>query len=344
MKKSGIIAVGLVFALSLLAGCGGGMVEGSGDISNGISDQSEWEDMVASINALESQVAAQQRKIDALQDILSMVSEHLVAAEKDIAAHDGRLSIVESNNALMLDPYLAISLATINGLIGPHVILTGANLHIRSGSAETDATVNGVGNLLVGYNEEPTIGTPLNPGDRGGSHNLIVGPGHRYSNYGGFVAGILNTVSGSYSSVSGGSQNTASDYWSSVSGGSGNTASDMATSVSGGYSNTASFESSSVSGGQMNEASFLGSSISGGFGNTASGSLSSICGGVGNTASGGSSSISGGQENTASGDSANVNGGYQNTAGGQYATVGGGWSRTASGQYDWAAGSLWEDD
>jgi hypothetical protein len=67
---------------------------------------------------------------------------------------DGRLSTVEANDALLLDPYLSVDTGTINSLAGPHVILTGANLHIRNGdaAAATD-TVNGVGNLVVGYNE-----------------------------------------------------------------------------------------------------------------------------------------------------------------------------------------------
>ena len=36
---------------------------------------------------------------------------------------------------------------------GKDVYLTGYNLHIQSGSGSTTGTVNGYGNLIIGYNE-----------------------------------------------------------------------------------------------------------------------------------------------------------------------------------------------
>ena len=55
--------------------------------------------------------------------------------------------------------------------------------------------------------------------------NLVVGPEHSWTSYGGLIAGYNNTVTGAYSSVSGGYDNTASGGYSSVSGGNSNTAS-----------------------------------------------------------------------------------------------------------------------
>lgn len=101
----------------------------------------------------------------------------------------------------------------INGLRGPHVIFTGVNVHIRSGLGFTEDPGSGLGNLIVGYNED------LFGSSRTGSHNLVVGAGHGYSSWGGFVAGVGNTISGPYASVSGGAENTAGGYASSVSGG-----------------------------------------------------------------------------------------------------------------------------
>jgi hypothetical protein len=170
-----------------------------------------------------------------------------------------RMDTVEANKALLLDPYLSVDPGPINSLSGPHVILTGANLHIRNGTGATYPAINGVGNLVVGYNE-----APLSP-SRGGSHNLIVGPEHNYSSYGGFVAGYENIVIGPYASVSGGELNTASALFASVSGGNLNTASGQYASVSGGYQNTASGDWSSVSGGGVSTASGLASSVSGGY-------------------------------------------------------------------------------
>jgi len=122
---------------------------------------------------------------------------------------------------------------------GNDVYFAGFNVHIRSGSGATDGdtgsgpTTNGLGNLIVGYDES------LGPEDKSGSHNLVVGPYHTYSAYGGLVAGGFNTVSGPHSSVSGGSGNTASGPVSSVSGGQNNITSGTNSSVSGGLSRTA---------------------------------------------------------------------------------------------------------
>jgi hypothetical protein len=173
---------------------------------------------------------------------------------------------------------------------GTDVFFDGCNVHIRSGSGSTEGitagvpTVNGLGNLIVGYNDDPDPFYP--PAVRTGSHNLVVGPAHTYSSYGGFLAGRINAVTGPYGSVSGGEFNKASDFSASVSGGHHNTASGYATSVSGGLGNLASVEGASVSGGVGNTASRLGASVSGGTNNTASGEYASVSGGENRSASG----------------------------------------------------------
>ncbi len=136
---------------------------------------------------------------------------------------------------------------------------SGVNVQIVSGSGETDGTVNGLGNLIIGYNERRSAGNV-----RTGSHNLVVGIEHNFSSYGGFVAGRFNTISGAYASVSGGTSNTANFE---------------SSSVSGGADNTASYDSSSISGGRYNNASGNYSSVSGGASNTADSSYSTVSGG-----------------------------------------------------------------
>ena len=49
----------------------------------------------------------------------------------------------------------------------PTIKISGANVQIVNGEGTT-ATTNGENNLVIGYDEEP--------GDQGGSHNLILGP------------------------------------------------------------------------------------------------------------------------------------------------------------------------
>jgi hypothetical protein len=172
-----------------------------------------------------------------------------------LAAYDARITALEE---------LLASVTLESG--GQDFVFTGVNVHVRSGSGATWGTINGLGNLIVGYDEARTSGS-----DKSGSHNLVVGQNHNYTSYGGLVVGFYNTISSSYASVSGGEYNTASGSHSSVSGGQSNTASGSNSSVSGGATNTASGEWSSVSGGATNTASGDYSSVSGGYNRSISG-------------------------------------------------------------------------
>jgi hypothetical protein len=160
----------------------------------------------------------------------------------------------------------------------PEMRITGANLRLVNGLGGTDCTddqsnpipdcPNGLGNLIVGYNEPrapffPDVGT--------GSHNVVVGQHHNFSRFGGIVVGDFNTISGDFSSVSGGELNTASGF---------------GAAVSGGQSNIASLGNAAVSGGENNTATGFGAMISGGFGNAASGDFAAVSGGQGRTAAG----------------------------------------------------------
>lgn len=167
----------------------------------------------------------------------------------------------------------------------------GMNLQLLNGDGVT-TTTNGLGNLIVGYNEEPAFGEV----QRDGSHNLVIGAEHNYSASGGLVAGHRNTISADFASVTGGQSNTASAEYGSVTGGMSNTSSALHASVSGGERNQASGIRSSVSGGNSNTASHSTASVSGGFGNTAANLAASVSGGAVNQAQGPHSSILGGHE------------------------------------------------
>ena len=235
----------------------------------------------------------------------------------------------------------------INSLAYPQVIITGANVLIQSGSRlatddrDTQGKPSGLGNLVVGYNETPS---GLQTQERHGSHNLIVGSQHRYDSVGGVVAGLRNTISGYFTTVSGGRDNYAEGYYTSVSGGLMNHSKDFLSSISGGYNNSASGGrwcgpdaicdgAASVSGGGGNVVNGPFSSISGGYANTASGPFTSVSGGGGNVATGPKASVSGGQINHADGEFTSVSGGYNHVAGGTYASISGGYANTASGAF-----------
>jgi hypothetical protein len=205
---------------------------------------------------------------------------------------------------------------------GKEIFITGANLHLVNGLGRTDCgseeepipdCPNGLGNLIVGYNElrDLSLCDPEDPfckNTRTGSHNVVVGRGHNFSRFGGLVVGLLNTISGDFAVVISGQENTASGSRSVVSGGALNTASGDLAVVSGGQGNTASGISAAVSGGEANTASGPGASVSGGgsseavldphLGNTASGRLASVCGGLNNKATGDFSTVSGGRNIT----------------------------------------------
>jgi hypothetical protein len=248
------------------------------------------------------------------------------------------LAAVQSNHALLLGPFVNVDPNPEVGVIGPNIIFSGANIHIVSGSGATNDNFNfrGLGNLIIGYDEDPSTaenaGTgvaaivplpPLAPGDRGGSHNLVIGRWNRFpSAFGGFVAGEANTIFGQGASVSSGGANAAEGADASVSGGRFNTASAPYASVSGGQGNFA-----TISTGHFG----FGASVSGGTGNRASGTNASVCGGENNTAFDNSSTVTGGTGNTAGsfvtfqgGIGASVLGGTGNKAGGHNTVVIGG--------------------
>jgi hypothetical protein len=187
-------------------------------------------------------------------------------------AFDSTLSGVSA-----LAPYVTVEAGTLNDLAGPHVIFSGANIHIRSGHFSGNSyTQNGLGNLVLGYNEPSDSGFPA---ERAGSHNVVVGPNHRYDFGVGLVVGGSSRLGSDAASVSGGFMNVASGMFSSVGAGLRNEASGEFASISGGADNIASAAASTVSAGQMNQATADLSAVSGGFNNVASGVFSTVGGG-----------------------------------------------------------------
>lgn len=259
--------------------------------------------------------------------------------------------------ALILRPACRVDEIQIGTFDGTVLQFSGINVQIVDGSGETGGAPNGLGNLIVGYNEDSNP-----PNDRAGSHNVVIGPEHTYSSFGGLVAGHSNTISGAHAVVSGGSGNEARGENAVVSGGGGNMAFGPITAVSGGalnlaqgpgaavsggQSNRAIGEVSVVSGGLNNETTGLGFSavVSGGRLNTASGFGAVISGGQDNRSTGPRSTVSGGRNNTARGSFSAVSGGQFNTAGvsASFSTVSGGASRSVSRSNNWRAGGLFQE-
>src|SRR4029450_2688389 len=154
--------------------------------------------------------------------VLGLLSGALPSG-KPVDAQQGGLP---ARVAALEDKLAAVTFdATANELV-----ITGANLRIGNGLGTRDTT-NGLGNLIVGYNEsrQEISGCsgstePRCIDNRTGSHDVVVGRFNNFSSFGGLVVGFFNEISGRYASVSGGVLNTASGVTASVSGGVNNTA------------------------------------------------------------------------------------------------------------------------
>lgn len=230
----------------------------------------------------------------------------------------------------------------------PTIRFSGVNVQVVNGENK-EASVNGEGNLVLGYDETGISGTglcstfvPPPPATQTGSHNLILGSEQSFTSYGGIDAGTCNTISGPWATVLGGDLNTANGGerygGASVGGGKSNTATGEWSWIGGGESNHTIGGINSISGGSENTTEEYGEpSILGGKRNTASGTGATIDGGELNNATQGAW-IGGGQENTASGEQASVAGGRKNSATGTGSSVSGGFSNLASGELAWVGG------
>jgi len=173
------------------------------------------------------------------------------SSRPDSARLAARVAELEARVAAMEEilQYVHVETGEISALAGPHLIIEGVNVHVRSGSGVTDdgcstwapnfpncESLTGLGNLIVGYNGRRNSGANFPREIRTGSHNLVVGDFHTYSSFGGFVAGAGNKVTNVGASVCGGSGNLSSGFSSSISGGQANVASGANSSISGGQS------------------------------------------------------------------------------------------------------------
>ena len=311
--------------------------------------------LVAQVNSLQSTVSSQATTIANLKsreqtDIKAVQSQEQsdIKAVQDQEKGDfTKLNSTVGSQGISITALQALtaplSLSSDPSAGGTNTLLTisGVNVQIVNGMSGTE-TANGLGNLIVGYDEKDSRFTQ----DRTGSHNLVVGMGNNYLSFGGIVAGQSNLISAPYASVTGGQDNVARSGHASVSGGAGNVASGGSSSVSGGSNNTASADYASVSGGNKNTANGFTASVTGGNVNTASSDYASVSGGAGNVASGRESSVSGGSNNTATGknqagliDASSVSGGIGNTASGGDASISGGSGLTEGANRGWQAGS-----
>lgn len=248
-----------------------------------------------------------EKRIAILEKIVYKLEKQLYYANRDISS-------IKNSNAMALNPYLTVD--STSDERGPMVTLDGINLQIVNGTGTTDGTANGLGNVIIGYDEKgglsarfcsdglysdqtacETAGEVWGSSHKNGSHYLVIGKKNSYSQYAGIVSGIYNSSNRMYASVTGGMANRASGAYSSVTGGSSNNATGFRSSVTGGQNNKASGSFATIQGGMENSAEYSYSSIVGGVRNRVTGAFSTISGGGDNLVAGWYSSILGGQYN-----------------------------------------------
>lgn len=261
--------------------------------------------LVSRVISLESQVSALSAALTQAQSDISTLKSENVSLKNDITALQAnpvvQMGVPDNSGHRILD---LVSDPNNDNVMTAR--FSGVNVQVVNGLGSTN-TINGVGNLIVGYDEPRDSGDffcsigPFNTqadceahsgtwelNDKGGSHNLVVGRANAYAGVGGVVFGDHNAINSSYAVVTAGLYNIASG---------------------------------------------VDASVSGGNGNRAQGYLSSVTGGQSNYATGYATSVTGGSNNFARGQRATVTGGYLGNATGDWATVGGGQGNTASAQY-----------
>jgi hypothetical protein len=129
----------------------------------------------------------------------AQLQSEIVSLRATVSALQSQVNLLATNPALALGPFVTVNPnAQPDGVLGPNITFHGANVHIVNGTGKT-MLINGLGNLIVGYNEPafndrlPDLAT-----DRRGSHNIVVGFGNRYTinSWGSLVAGDMNVADG----------------------------------------------------------------------------------------------------------------------------------------------------
>ena len=186
------------------------------------------------VNTLQSKLdlitVTQNVNLDNLETSVTNNTANIATNTHDLNDSDGRLQYFVNLLNARIDPIetktadMSIVHLTYDGTSYKTVRFSHVNVQIVNGTGATNSSSNGyvigegLGNLIIGYNEEAN-NTQVSPSQRTGYHNLIVGKRNDYTSYGGVVFGRFNRITAKYATVTGGYDNVASKPYSSISGG-----------------------------------------------------------------------------------------------------------------------------
>lgn len=229
---------------------------------------SQGESQAGGLPGLERRVALMESKIGQLEqeneELWAAIGELEAALAQEVAdrtagdaALDARADALEDKTQFM-------------SVMGTDTLFIGTNIVLQNGlgstngnpgdpSSTSDAQVNGLGNLMIGYNA--SFGGP-----RSGSHNLVMGDYNDHTSFGAILAGRDNASTAPYASVLGGRSNDATAAWAVVLGGAFGLADGHTSSIVGGNANRTSAIDAVVCGGNFNHASARFATVGGGSG------------------------------------------------------------------------------
>lgn len=164
------------------------------------------------------------------------------------------------------------------------LLLEGVNLQLTNGAGPYNT--NGLGNLIIGMNGDEEADATVG---RGGSHNLVIGEDHAYSNTHGILHGYQATLTDRYAASIGGANNRIEGAYSAVVGGQDNQVTGQFAAALSGVGNVAGGVRSATIGGNFNEALGQDAVTVGGNSNDLTSSIAVIVGGEMNAITGDSS-------------------------------------------------------
>ena len=115
--------------------------------------------LLAQVESLQSTVSTLESRVSTLQAGNSTLQNEIKSLQTSNTKLQSQLVAVQSNHALLLGPFVTVDPNPEIGVIGPNITFTGANIHIVSGSGMTNDNGNprGLGNLIIGYDEDPAL-------------------------------------------------------------------------------------------------------------------------------------------------------------------------------------------
>lgn len=267
------------------------------------------------LGALSTSLSAQKDALTAAGAQIDALGGKVLVLANDDASAQTRLAALEGINA---DARLKTAEGTINNY-GPRigaletktlhvssgtfnsrdaVFITSANLVVQNGTGSTGA-VNGLGNVILGYDATRTDNPDLSP--KTGSHDLVLGDNNGYGSTGQLVSGSRNYAKGQNAAIIGGSDAQASGPGAVVIGGYGGQSAGQASVAIGGHGVESGGAQAVAIAGWQASASGDQSLTLGGYRNGNAGASAVVVGGTSNTTSDFNTTLVGGRYNATNG-------------------------------------------